>query len=290
MNKNLILVSRKPIVIQIFTLVCKKLNIQLEILSEAQIDHKVDIIVIDNEFIDDRFNILKSYAKVIGAISKTELPFGSAHDFIVPLPFLPSSLEQILDEQLQVLQKRNNSKMYISNVEVEDDDTADNLYTNTAIDPTDETINSAEPAVEYLESLADDIANEVEEEDIDDSIVSLAALNQGGVLDTSELSNIKNIMSPDNNLQKEHYSDNKEEDQEWMDLSSIIDKAIDEANAVNEMYSKFDNKPIKVLLNNFDLEELTPLLNKLDQDIIDSLTDGYEINLQIKLGNTKNDE
>ena len=42
-----------------------------------------------------------------------------------------------------------------------------------------------------------------------------------------------------------------------------------------------------MLLNNYELEELTPLLNKLDQDIIDSLTDGYEINLQIKLGQTE---
>ena len=45
MSKSLILVSRKPIVIQIFTLVCKKLGIKLEIFSEAQIDHKVDIII-----------------------------------------------------------------------------------------------------------------------------------------------------------------------------------------------------------------------------------------------------
>jgi len=275
MNKSLILVSRKPIVIQIFTLVCKKLNIQLEILNEAQIDHKVDILVIDNEFIDDRFNILKSYTKLMGAISKEELPFGSANDFRIPLPFLPSSLEQILDEQLQVLNKRNNSKMYISNVEVEDKEEIDDS-------------KEVEPAVEYLESLADDIANEVEEEDVDDSIISFAGLNQGGVLDNRELSNIKNLMTPYPENNREHSEDEKV-DNEWMDLSAIIDKAIDEVNAVNEMYSKFDNKPIKVLLNNFELEELTPLLNKLDQDIIDSLTDGYEINLQIKLGQTESD-
>jgi hypothetical protein len=277
MNKSLILVSRKPIVIQIFTLVCKKLNIQLEIFHEAQIDHKVDILVIDSEFIDDRFNILKSYTKLMGAISKEELPFGSANDFTIPLPFLPSSLEQILDEQLQVLNKRNNSKMYISNVEVEDEDIEES---------SDDQSQELEPAVEYLESLADDIANEVEEEDEDDSIISFSALNQGGVLDNNELSNIKNLMTPYPEKDREN-SPGEKIDTEWMDLSTIIDKAINEVNAVNDMYSKFDNKPIKVLLNNFELDELTPLLNKLDQDIIDSLTDGYEINLQIKLGQTE---
>ena len=271
MSKSLILVSRKPIIIQIFTLVCKKLNIELDVLSEVQIDHKVDIIIIDNDFIDDRFDIIKSYAKIIGAISKEELPFGSANDFIVPLPFLPSSLEQILLKQLDVLKKRDNAKTYISNVEV------DNVV---LVD--DEEPLSTEPAVEYLESLADDIAFDIEEEN-DDSIVALAALNKGGVLDTKELSNIQNIMSTPNDVKKADFDSEKVED-EWMDLSSIIDQAIDEVNTVSEIYSKFDNKPIKVLLNNFELEELTPLLNKLDQDIIDSLTDGYEINLQIKLG------
>ncbi len=95
MNKNLILVSRKQIIIHIFTLVCKKLNISLTVLSEAQLDQKVDIVVIDSEFIDDRFNILKSYSKLIGAISKEELSFETANDFRIPLPFLPSSLQVI---------------------------------------------------------------------------------------------------------------------------------------------------------------------------------------------------
>ena len=272
MNKSLILVSRKPIVIQIFTLVCKKLNIKLDVLNEVQIDHKVDIIVIDNDFIDDRFDIIKSYSKIIGAISKEELPFGSANDFIIPLPFLPSSLEQILETQLTILQKRNNSKTYISNVEVEEIQR-------------EELPEIVEPAVEYLESLADDIAFDMEEEN-DDSIVALTALNNGGILDTKELSNIQNIMTSSKNVIKDDFDSEKNED-EWMDLSSIIDQAIDEVNTVSEIYSKFDNKPIKVLLNNYELEELTPLLNKLDQDIIDSLTDGYEINLQIKLGQTE---
>ncbi len=271
MNKSLILVSKKPIIIQIFTLVCKKLNIKLEVLDEVQIDHKVDIIIIDSDFIDDRFDIIKSYAKIMGAISKEQLPFGSANDFIIPLPFLPSSLEQILETQLDVLKKRTNSKTYITNVEVDDE-------------RIEEPYAEVEPAVEYLESLADDIAFDMEEEN-DDSIVPLAALNNGGILDTKELSNIQNIMTSSNDVKREDFDSNKIED-EWMDLSSIIDQAIDEVNTVSEIYSKFDNKPIKVLLNNYELDELTPLLNKLDQDIIDSLTDGYEINLQIKLGQT----
>ena len=272
MNKSLILVSIKPIVVQIFTLVCKKLNIQLEVLTEVQVDHKVDIIIIDNDFIDDRFDVVKSYTKLMGAISKEELSFGSANDFIVPLPFLPSSLEQILETQLDILKKRQNSKTYISNVQVSEDEIENSF---------DET----EPAVEYLESLADDIAFDIEEEN-DDSIVPLTALNNGGILDTKELSDIQNIMTSTNDVNKEAF-DSEDGEDEWMDLSSIIDQAIDEVNTVSDIYSKFDDNPIEVLLNNYELDELTPLLNKLDQDIIDSLTDGREISLKIKLGKSE---
>lgn len=280
MNKKLVLISRKPIIIQIFTLVCKKLNLTLEVLSEAQIDHKVDIIVVDTEFINDRFNIIKTYSKLIGAISKEELPFEIADDFIVPLPFLPSSLQDILEHQVDILNKRLNAKMYISNVEVEDD-TYDELVMGNS-----ESVDT-ENAVDYLESLADDIASDMNEE-IDDSVISLASVNHGGILDRTELSAIEDIINENSHID-ENMNDfldaDDEENTEWLDLSSIIDQAISEVNTVGDIYDKFDNKPIRLLLNNYDIEELKPLLSMLDQDIIDSLTDGHEINLQLKFEN-----
>ncbi|RLA80527.1 MAG: hypothetical protein DRG78_10795 [Epsilonproteobacteria bacterium] len=282
--KNLILVSRKPIIIQIFTLVCKKLNLSLEVLSEAQLDHKVDIVVIDNEFIDDRFNILKSYSKLIGAITNEELSFETANDFIIPLPFLPSSLQTILELQIEVLNKRMNSKMYISNVEVTDEEYKDELTKNDIEDKNETEQEDTEQAVEYLESLAEDIAEDMIEE-TDDSMVSVSSIKSGGILDRSELSAIEEIINYDIEQEEDSaFIESTNNDEEWLDLSSIIDQAIDEVNTVNNIYDKFDNKPIKLLLNNYDLEQLSPLLNMLNQDIIDSLTEGHEINLQLKLG------
>jgi len=276
--RDLILVSRKPIIIQIFTLVCKKLNISLEILPEAQLDHKVDIVIIDNEFIDDRFNILKSYSKLIGAITNDELPFETANDFIVPLPFLPSSLQTILEQQLEVLNKRLNSKMYISNIEVTDEDYQDEFTVNNIDNEHDDT----QQAVEYLEGLADNIADDIKEE-TDDSMVLASSIKNGGILDANELSNIENIINDNITDDSTSFVESDSSDDEWLDLSSIIDQAIDEVNTVNDIYDIFDDKPIKLLLNNYDLEHLSPLLNMLNQDIIDSLTQGYEINLQLKL-------
>ena len=247
MNKNLVLVSKKPIVIQIFTLVCKKLNISLEVLHDAQIDHKVDMIVLDNEFINDRFNIIKTYAKIIGAISKEELPFEFANDFIVPMPFLPSVLQEILETQIEILNKRINSKTYVSNVEVEDDDYEDEFAINT-MQKDDPSIS-----VDYLESLADDIADDMREE-VDDSVVSRSSVNHGGILDRNELSMIESIMGEqaEFNTQNDFIDVDEESDDQWIDLSSIIDQAIDEVNTVDHIYNKTDNNPIKLLLNNYE--------------------------------------
>lgn len=281
MNKNLVLVSKKPIVVQIFTLVCKKLHISLEVLHDAQIDHKVDIIILDNEFINDRFNIIKTYSKIIGAISKEELPFEFANDFTIPIPFLPSSLQEILEAQIEVLNKRVNSKTYVSNVEVENEE-----YKRLAID----TMQKDDPtvSVDYLESLADNIAGDIQEE-VDDSVVSKSAINQGGVLDRNELSTIETLIEneADNNIKNDYIDIEDESDNQWVDLSSIIDQAIQEVNSVDTIYDKNDNNSIKLLLNNYELEELKPLLSMLDQEIIDSLADGNEVTVLLKLDNNE---
>jgi hypothetical protein len=277
MNKRLILVSRKPIVIHIFTLVCKKLNISLDVLSETQLDHKVDMVIIDSEFINDRFNILKSYTKIIGAISKKELGFEYANDFLIPVPFLPSTLQDILEQQIDLLNKRLQAKTYISNIEVENEDYDNKLITSILKK------DDSKESVEYLEGLADDIADDMNEE-TDESMVSITSLNHGGILDNSELSILENIISEKNINNENQFVDLDNSEDKWVDLSSIIDQAIDEVNTVSNIYDKFDSKPIKLLLNNYDLEQLKPLLNMLDQNIIDSLTEGYEINLQLKLG------
>jgi len=312
--KSLILVSKKPVVIQIFTLVCKQLHISLEVLHEAQLDHRADIIVIDKEFISDRFNILKSYGKVIGAISKEELSFDIANDFIVPMPFIPSQLYTILDKQIELLNKKAKSKVYISNVEVPDEEAgALNEYnmndsyedefiiddlapknlqqTSNAVEPS---INDTENAVDYLESLADDIAFDMGEE-TDDSIVSVSSVNQGGVLDNKELSLLEDIVNDTTTEQIElensapKFKESKDED-EWLDLSSIIDQAIDEVNMVDGVAESIgataiNNGPIKVLINNYELEQLKPLLRLLDQNSIDMISDGSEVNLVLKLDN-----
>jgi len=285
--KTLILVSKTQIVVQIFNLICKKLYISLEVIPDAQIDHKVDIIVIDKNLIDDRFSILKTYCKLVGAISNEELPFEMANDFLIPSPFLPSTLEKILEIQLQEITKRANAKTYVTNVEqpIELDTTQ-----SSNISPELNIPSETDTAVDYIESAASSIANDINE-DNDDSIVPASMVSEinGGILDENELSKLENIIDYNTttlqDITKEYNQEeiDKEED-EWMDLSSIIDKAIDEVNSADELYDKLENKPIKLLLNNYSMNELKPLFELLNQDIIDALADGQEITLQLKLG------
>ncbi|MEA2050093.1 MAG: hypothetical protein U9O56_05130 [Campylobacterota bacterium] len=291
--RELILISKTPIVIKIFTLIAKKLGLKLEVLDEAQIDHKVDLIIVDKEFIDDRFNILKTYSKQIGAITNEQLPFELANDFTIPLPFLPSNLQSILEKQIETIKNNSNKKRYITSIEP---DTIDIPQDEPIVfeEEADEELN---PALQYLDNLASGIATDIEETQSDESLVSLDPYTQsGGVLDTSELSKLEKMIGSKN---EEHISFssyestnqidenqyNQEQDK-WSDLSSIIDDAICEVNSKDELYSYNEQykDPIVLTINNYSLNELAPLFNLLNQDIIDNLTNGQTINLQLQLG------
>lgn len=280
--RHLILVSKTPIIIQIFTLVTRKLNIKLEVLNEPQIDHKVDIIVIDKEFIDDRFSIFKTYSKRIGAITNEKLSFNTANDFVIPTPFLPSQLEVIIEEQIDEIIKKQNSKTYVSNIEIEDDE-------EDYVEQSSKEDKQRDPAIDYLDTLADTIATDLEEEN-DESIVNFTTINsaKGGVLDNNELSRIEDMINISNDIDavKEDLEFEDTQGEQWHELSDIIDQALDEVSSSNldeDYYSQNNSKPIEILLNDYTMNELEPLLNLLDQDLIDTLADGHEIMLQLKL-------
>ncbi len=280
--KTLVLVSKTPIVIQIFNLITKKLHLELEVLSSVALDRKVDIVVVEKSMVDDNFNSLKTQCKLIGTISNEPMPFELANDFLIPNPFLPSTLQEILELQLQELNKRANAKVYATKIDplesYEEPIKSDNL-------PEKLPDTEADIALDYIDSLASNIASDVKE-DIDDSIVHISSVSKtsGGILDQNELSKIEDIIdysAP--KLQNIAEGDNIDDDNQWMDLSSIIDKAIDELNSTDKLYDKLDIKPIKVLLNDYSMNELKPLFELLNQDIIDSIADGQEVILQLKL-------
>jgi hypothetical protein len=249
---NLLLVTKEDIVQKFFSLVCKKLSINLEIKDDTQIKNKYDIIVLDTYFIDDRFNIIKQYSKKLGAISSDDLPFEKAKEFIIKRPFLPTQLTQILSQQIEKIrfeEKKDSKKQFIKDYETQ----------NT---------------ISYLDSLVDDIASDIELES-DESIIHKPSIKQGGVLDGIELNKIKSLLDS----KTEPSSIDELDENDWLDLSDIIDKALEEVKG----YQFSENKPIKLILSQYNLNELKPLFQKLNQNVIDNLSDGKEISLILKL-------
>ena len=250
---KLLLISNTPIVMQIFNLVCKRLGLDFERRDDTEVENKYDLIIIDKEFINDRFNIIKQFSKKLGAISNEELPFEKSRDFIIPRPFLPHQLQSILQEYIELIKEEEKEEK-----------------NHTAYD------NNTNDVLQYVESLADDIASDIEDES-DESIITVASLQNGGILNNAELGKIQDLLNTDD-IQNE-LQELQEED--WLDLSDIIDKAIDDVQDYE--FDPETNVPIKILLNEHNMDELEPLLNKLNQGVIDSLTAGEVIDIQLKL-------
>ena len=103
-------------------------------------------------------------------------------------------------------------------------------------------------------------------------------MNIGGILDHSELSKINNILREDViqneiNLEKT----------DWKDIAAIIDDALDE---VKEYEFDLTQTPIKsynLILSNFHINELRPLLEKFDQTVIDRLSSGESVDVRLSL-------
>ena len=255
---NILLISKTQIVIQIFELICKKLNHNLSITNNNDVKNRYDIIVVDTEFIDDRFNIVKQLSKSIGAISNEDLSAYTSEYFLINRPFLPTQLLEILKEQEEKIKNVQEETLVQAPIDDYFDDTTQEVAA-------------------FVDSLADDLALDNDEDD--ESIVTLESLNDGGVLDSLELSKINNILDQ-NKISFAHQDEVELEEEDWKELSEIIDDALDE---VKGYEFSLTNEPLNLVLNNYHIDELRPLLEKFDQNIIDKLSNGETIDLKLSL-------
>jgi len=261
------LVTQESVITKIFTLICTKLNIDLTISNDNYIEQDSDIIIVDEPFIDDHFNLIKQYSKRLGAITDEDLPFEKAKDFTIPRPFLPSTLEKILNDQIKIIkEKEKKEKSYVASFETNQED-------------------------QELINLANDVIDDIEDNLEDESIVHYKnPANKevnNTVLDSNELSKLKNMLEANDEFFKKINMSAPQElsKEDWVDLADIIDKAIDDIKEYEFDEQNDDNssQTIKLVLNKFAMDELKPLLQKLDQNIIDNLTDGHDIHLHLQL-------
>lgn len=92
------------------------------------------------------------------------------------------------------------------------------------------------------------------------------------IKDNLELNKINTILKDD----KKQIND----EADWKDISEIIDEALDE---VKDYEFSLDNNKYHLVLNRFKIDELRPLLTKLDQNIIDRLVSGESVDINISI-------
>lgn len=271
---KLLLICNTAIIEHIFNLVCKRLGIDLNIERNTKFQGKFDFIVVDQPFIGSDFLKLKRFTKKLAAINSEELSYDLPSDFVVPRPFLPTKLEAILKEQIKILKD-----------EIENGHNFDTFKDSLVKDNYIEDSQSFNEIQEKESDLAEDFFETLIEDDFDDgffkkndlddeSIVSLNSIRQGGVLDKSELKKINSFLDDKSeNIQKL-------EERDWKDITDIIDDALDE---VKDYEFDLEKEDYTLVLNRFKMDELKPLLLKLNQNIIDRLARNEVINLKISL-------
>lgn len=257
MMKTIALISNTPIINKIFTLISNKLMVHLKIYTAIDdVEKNIDLVVVDDIFLEENIIKLKSFCNTL-VLLKEDGSDENGFDFIIEKPFLPSTLSINLEKILKSVDENN-----INNQQV---------YTSE--EPTNEEIT------DDLAKFIDTLVSEIDEEssfNSDDLTVKKEQLGHGGVLDKEELSKLFDMINDD---KPDNYFKNIEKEDDWIELSEIIDRAIDDVST----YAFKENQPIKLILNQYSIEELAPLLKKLDQNIIDRLTDGNEITLQLRL-------
>ena len=262
---TILLICDAGIIEHIFTLVCKRLHIKLTIQKTNSVNEKFDLIIIDQSFIDDKFNTIKQFSKKLGAISSEELSFDKSRDFIIPRPFLPTKLEEILIEQIEYIKEEKSKEKELELNRYEEDEDVFVPITK-----------------KYIESLDSKNTNysddDLYEEEDDESIISSNSLNIGGILDHRELSKINNILREDIiqneiNLEKT----------DWKDIAAIIDDALDEVKEYEFDLTQSPIKHYKLVLSDFHINELRPLLEKFDQTVIDRLSSGESVDIRLSL-------
>lgn len=315
---NLLLISNTPMIIQIFKLISKKIKLELFVQGNNEVDSQYDFIVVDEEFIDDRFNIIKQYCKKLGAISSNELDLEKSNDFLIPRPFLPMQLQEMLvekidelkeeikEEEIKEAQKNAPSPDVISFIESMADDIVEDIQNEvegkvSAIDEIDEN--------DLLDSIEEELENE------EKCIIPIPEIQneEGGVLDNKELDKISDILENDEIDTDDDFSlksyeefnhvenvDSTLDANSWQDLSDILDEALVDATAdfddedlnsiedeeeATEDQEEVDNNIFHTEMNlkNRTIQELKPVLRALDKESADALIAGKKINILLSL-------
>jgi len=237
--KDIILLTSESIIKHIVSLVAKKNDLDLLVLEDCNSCQNSKIIICDEE---NKYNQqLLQFSKNIVLLTKKDISDISKYSLIIKKPFLPLSFEKSILEILS------------------------NIHTTKHQDETNNIEDKAQDLVEFLNEL--DETNNKEEDEI---LIPKEVLDKGGILDKEELTKLSQIL--DDEIKT--ISPKEENETNLDNLSAIIDNAIEELS--NEEVKQKNNK-YEIILKKYTFDELKPLLTKFNQEMIDKLVNGEEI-------------
>ena len=255
--KNITLITNTQIIKQIFTLVCNKLSLNLEIYEDDISINKTDILIYEDlKYEKDNIIRYKSMCETLAVIAKKRV-YEYENCYLIKKPFLPSQLVNDISELIDSLKTNIPEKADTNNIE--------------------DMSGEVNDLVDFIDSI-----DEVKEESYfenDDIEIKASDLGHGGVLDKRELNKLHNIISDEVSDIDEISMDSIDQNNNWLELNDIIDDVIDDIGESKEQ----DNEELLLVLNKFTMDELAPLLNKLNQDSIDKLSLGNDLNLTLRL-------
>ena len=271
MKKMVALVSNDLMIGKIFALVAKRLAFEYEQFSSLEnVDTDYDYLIIDDK-IDINKDLLKFFTTKIILTGSTQAL--QEYDHTIVKPFLPSDLQKSLEKIFSLEPSK------VNNIELENQSVSEVVEEQNSAE-TIEDISHEDLSVDTsdLSAFVDTIVSDMDNEEDGEELLTIKKenLSHGGVLDKNELSRLYNMLGE--NIEKFDSIDEKDSE-DWVELSKIIDKAIDDI----ESYEYEEDKPIKLILNQYTMDQLAPLLKMLNQEIIDDLTDGKDIHLHLRL-------
>ena len=158
---KILLICDTAIIEHIFILVCKRIKVDLIVQKTTSVDNKYDLIIVDQPFIDNKFNKIKTLTTRLGAISSEELSFEKQRDFLIPRPFLPTKLEAILKEQIELsLNEKKDSSNLSKFISTEEEDIVLPVvdYINDSLDDSEDFDNYDD--LSFVDDLLDENENE----------------------------------------------------------------------------------------------------------------------------------
>lgn len=320
---KLLLVCDILMINNIFKLIAKKIGLEIDTQSNTVLAKKYDMIIIHEKFIGD-FEHLQKSCLTFGLISSSSNVVNINQDFSIKSPFLPKELYLLLDKEQASLREKKRSerielskeheKIYLESLanNINFDEEPSKIEEESILDKktieSPSKINSRnlsdikipknirrEHAIStsnntaILNNTFDNISNDSSE---DESIVLLNQNPQaGGILDKTELSKIKGILSKENGQtrkqeikkQKIENKKIKKKERNMEDLSEIIDKAIDEARLEEFKKQGYTDDNLDLGLDNVKFKEFRSMFKKLDPKIVNDLLRGEKVNLKVHL-------